>query len=371
MSRSTDERLRKVVLEQATEWFARQRAGDALTAAEQSAFMDWLRQSPLHVQEYLALRQLARDLPAALEGIVAAIDRTSADTVGPPSNVVPLGHRQPAEFGTPRKRLRMDRRMLLALAAALMLALGVYSLVSAPGLRLWPDVITVPHGEQRTVELPDGSVMHLNASSRVTVQFSRAARLIKLEQGQALFEVTEDARRPFRVRAGTTEVLAVGTQFDVYRRSQERTTVTVLQGRVEVMSPEPPSGSADSVRVAANTLPLQVSAGEQVQLDPTKVPHVEPVDARLATAWIHREIAFDHRPLGEIAEEINRYARVPIGIEDASLRELRVSGVLDAYDTDSLLLFLGQYGEVEVGKRAILIRRRAKPPASPQITAEK
>jgi transmembrane sensor len=368
MSHTTDERLRKVVLEQATEWFARQQV-DELTPGEQSAFMDWLRQSPLHVQEYLALRQLVGDLPAALRGIVADTDQPSAVTAGRPNNVVPLGRAE--ELGNDRKRLRVDRRVLLSIAAALVLALAGHFFVSIRVLRLWPQVITVPHGEQRTVQLSDGSVMHLNASSRVTVQFSRVERLIELEQGQALFEVTQDARRPFRVRAGRAQVVAVGTQFDVYRRSEDRITVTVLQGRVEVMSQEPPSGSADTGQVAVNALPLQVGAGEQLRVGPTELSRVEPVDVHLATAWIHREIAFEQRPLGEIAEEINRYAHVPIDIEDASLRELRVSGVLDAYDTDSLLLFLGQYGEVEVGKHAILIRRRTKPPASPQISAEK
>jgi transmembrane sensor len=370
MNITSDERLRDAVLDQATDWFTRHRADGELSAAEHAAFMDWLRRSPLHVQEYLALQQLAGDLPATLAGIGAESGPTSGEATGLPDNVVPFNGARAPEFGRRRKGLRLDVRVPLALVAALIIGLVVYPLATRPGLWLWPYVIAVPHGEQRTVQLPDGSVMHLNASSRVTVRYRRSERLIELEQGQALFEVADDRRRPFRVRTDNAQVVAVGTQFDVYRRSQDRTTVTVIQGKVEVKS-TPSAGTADPHRVAERTVPLQVSAGEQVQLVPAMIPRVEPVDVHLATAWVHREIAFDRRPLGEIAEEINRYAPVPIDIEDESLRELRVSGVLDAYDTESMLLFLSQYGEAEVGKDAILIRSRARAPAPPSITAGK
>jgi transmembrane sensor len=369
MNSTSDERLRDAVLDQATDWFARQRAGGELTAAEHAAFMDWLRRSPLHVQEYLALQQLAGDLPVTLAGIAAELGPTSTEVARLPDNVVPFSGAQAPGFGTHRKGRRVDVRAPLALMAALVIGLVVYPHVTRPAL--WsPYVIAVPHGEQRTIQLPDGSVMHLNASSRVTVRYCRAERLIELEQGQALFEVAADPSRPFRVRTDAAQVVAVGTQFDVYRRSHDRITVTVIQGRVEV-NPAPSAGTADPPRLAGNAVPLRVSAGEQVQLVPAMIPRVEPVDVHLATAWVHREIAFDRRPLAEIAEEINRYAPVPIGIEDESLRELRVSGVLDAYDTESMLLFLSQYGKVEVGKHEIRIRSRVKAPASPSITAGK
>jgi transmembrane sensor len=369
MNGTSDERLREAVLDQAAEWFARYRAEGELTAADHAAFLDWLRRSPVHVQEYLALQELAGDLPVVLSGINVASNPTSADITAPSNNVVPFSVGVPPRFGTNRTRFRVDRRVLLALAATLILALGVYSLVSSPVLRLWPEVITVPRGEQRTVQLPDGSVMHLNANSSVVVRYGRAERLIELEQGEALFDVTGDANRPFRVRTDSAQVVAVGTQFDVYRRSRDQVTVTVIQGKVEVNRPSFAGAVVPNPEVE-NAAPMQVSAGEQVQLAPSTIPRVQPVDVHLATAWVHREIVFDRRTLGEVAEEINRYNRVPIGIEDESLRELRVSGVLDADDTESLLLFLRQYGDVEVGKHAILIRRRAKAPAYPQITAE-
>ena len=365
MKSTVDERLCNAILDQATAWFARHRAHETLTAAERMEFMAWVQQSPRHVEEYLALQQLAEDLPAVLAGINVVMGVADVNTRGTRSNVIPIRPEVP-ESTPRRRRLSPAVRAILALTAALIISLLTYWVADG---RLRSHAFFVPHGEQRTAQLPDGSVMHLNANSRAVVRYTGAERLIELQAGQALFEVTHDPKRPFRVRAGNTQVVAVGTQVDVYRRSEAQVTVTVLQGKVDVVSPASLPGTAEPHLVVALAAPLHVSAGEQVEVGLVGIPRVESVDVHLATAWVHREIAFDRRPLGEIAKEINRYAAVPISIEDGPLRELRVSGVLDVYDTDSLVLFLGQYGTVEVGQHAIRIRSRAKPRGPASITA--
>ncbi len=110
----------------------------------------------------------------------------------------------------------------------------------------------MPHGDQRTIRLDDGSIIHLNSQSRVHVRYSSGERLIELEQGQALFDVVRDATRPFRVRAGSADILAVGTQFDVYRRSGGDLTVTVVEGKVAVtdrgMKQPQPAGASEKIR---------------------------------------------------------------------------------------------------------------------------
>ena len=177
-----------------------------------------------------------------------------------------------------------------------------------------------------------------------------------------MFEVVHDPSRPFRVRSGTAEVMDVGTQFDVNRETG-RTTVTVLEGRVDVMmqgTASAPSEKPTEPGIAS----LLLSAGEQVQIGPTLIaPHVTKADLRHVTAWMHRDIRFDNRPLKEVIEQINRYTPVPVRIEDDALQRLRVNGVLDAYDSASLLLFLQQYGQIEHTGQAIIVRRQ---PAAPE-----
>jgi len=368
MRRTTEDRLRAIVQEQATQWCLRLRDGEKLTAADKAAFLDWLRQSPLNVREYLALRAVETFLPAGLAGLDVDLADAQKDNLRETDNVVHLALEHPGPIA--RARNRLGRRVgKFALVATLLLACAAYWLVKVPLTSNGFQVIEVPHGEQRTVQLQDGSVMHLNASSLVSLQYGRKERLIELERGQALFEVARDPHRPFHVRAGRADVVAIGTQFDVYRQNPDLVTVTVIQGQVQVAPLGHTLVNGGSGRAPSVESALRVSAGERVQLEAAGTPRVEPADVNIATAWIHREIAFDRRPLAEIAAEINRYSPVPIDIEDPSLRELRVSGVLDAFDSDSLLLFLGQYGEVEVGKRAILIHRRAPQLPARSVTA--
>ena len=109
-------------------------------------------------------------------------------------------------------------------------------------------------------------------------------------------------------------MLAVGTQFDVYR-SPGAVKVTVVEGTVVVFTAAAPQAAR------------RVEAGYQVEVG-ERVGTPRAVDTRAALAWLERRIAFENRPLGEVAEEFNRYGRIAIEIEDQELRALPISGCL-------------------------------------------
>ena len=124
--------------------------------------------------------------------------------------------------------------------------------------------------------------------------------------------------------------MAVGTQFDVYRKDERNLAVTVMEGKVRVER----HGAAPILLTAGQRLSVGNESGSAIS---------EKVDVRAETAWLHREIVFDGRRLADVAAEFNRYIPIPIAIEDPHLQDLEVSGVFNAYDTDSFLSFLAQY----------------------------
>jgi transmembrane sensor len=71
---------------------------------------------------------------------------------------------------------------------------------------------------------------------------------------------------------------------------------------------------------------------------------------------VQHKIKFQQRPLGEVADEFNRYSRIPFEIEGASLRALRISGVFDSHDVESFIEFLGTLPEVRVERTPTRIR---------------
>jgi ferric-dicitrate binding protein FerR (iron transport regulator) len=102
-----------------------------------------------------------------------------------------------------------------------------------------------------------------------------------------------------------------------------------------------------------------MSAGDQVKIDPSSVkPVVHKADLQVATAWTRREVIFNGESLAEVTAQINRYLAVPIRIEDDALNRMRVRAVFNAYDSDSFIAFLRQYGvEVRVAPDAIHVSR--------------
>src|SRR5690606_15701139 len=94
-------------------------------------------------------------------------------------------------------------------------------------------------GQRSTVTLQDGSIVELNAQTRIKVAFGAERRSVQLLDGQAIFRVAKDASRPFVVHAGDREIIALGTAFDV-RLDPSAMRVTLLEGKVAVR----PEGSA-------------------------------------------------------------------------------------------------------------------------------
>lgn len=354
------ERVRNLIALEAADWFVANRAG--LTDAERSAFGAWLTASPVHVQEYLGLAGIARDLRAACTDSAHSIDALLARARAEASpQVEPLWQRMiPARRGAPGLRWQT--------AAAAMAALGVVGLgllllwSLRPAATVSPAGITAlhfetGHGEQQTHRLADNSVLHLNTDSAVTVHYGATQRLVVLSTGEVDFEVAHESGRAFRVRAGSAEVLDLGTKFDV-RVEPDSTLVTVVEGRVAVGPSPVPGGPGTSTHEPPRF--VQLGTDQQIRVTAGELP-AEPtaVDAQRATAWLHRQIMFEREPLERVAGEFNRYSRKPIEITTPALRSLEISGVFATDDTEGFIAFLRSLEgvRVEVTPRRILVSR--------------
>jgi transmembrane sensor len=225
-------------------------------------------------------------------------------------------------------------------------AAAVIAAVAAIGISLYvhlsPQRVETAIGEQRSVVLGDGSLVTLNTASSIEVRMTSDHRTVKLLAGEALFAVAHDATRPFEVTTGDTTVRAIGTQFNVDRRPAS-TTVTVVEGRVAVITPDDKSRSTQPSR-----LPLE--AGEQLTLAPRSVRHAVRTDIATAIAWTQRKLVFEHRHLGEVAAEFNRYNRQIIEIRSAELRAQEITGVFQANDPASFLTFIAGFPGVTIEK---------------------
>jgi transmembrane sensor len=335
--------IRAAIAEQANEWFVENRAAP-LDREASARFMAWLKTSPVHVAEYLAAATVAAEMKTAARATQTPLETLLARARAAADKVVTLDHPLPEQVPTV-PRHRVSPVWSLAAAAVLVFVAVAALWLTRDGERFGlARTYVTAHGEQSERRLPDGSVLHLNTDTRVTVRYSRSERLVKLAQGEALFEVVPQGTRAFRVTAGTTNVVAVGTAFAV-RQEPGSTLVTVVRGRVAVSTTK------------GGNFPVQVDEGYAVRVLAGQPPGaVVPADLSRATAWLHRQIIFESEPLGAVAIEFNRYSVVPIEIETPALRTLPVSGVFSVDDTDTFLAFLRSLEGVSVASTATRIR---------------
>ena len=356
MSRMADneERVRRLIAQDAADWFVANRAG--LSARERQNFAAWLKASPLNVEEYLAFSVIARDLlevcrhsPKSLEALLA---RAQAED---PQPVAPLWPRlAPGLRATASRYWRAAGVGALTCAVLGVGALAVWRFALDARLTAPAAVTTLHfetgHGGQATRPLPDGSVVHLNSDSVVSIRFSNQERRVELTAGEADFEVAHAPGRAFRVVAGIAAATAIGTRFDV-RLEGASTVVTVAEGRVTVAPAVRPGGSAPHPDI-------QLGPDQQVSVAADAWP-ARPVaaDAQRSTAWLHRQISFDHEPLERVASEFNRYSSKPIEIATPALRKLEISGLFATDDTEAFVAFLRslQHVRVEVTATRIIV----------------
>ena len=241
-------------------------------------------------------------------------------------------------------------RFALGFAAALLVCVG-----SAWFILQRPQQFQTAIGEQRSILLGDGSRVMLNTASKIEVDLRKDRRLVRLVEGEVLFDVTHDVMRPFKVRAGNVVLSDIGTQFNVDMRPT-RTTVTVIEGRVVVNSGAAlEDAGEESNREGLDRLhtPLTLAASDSVAITSSGLgPPQHGTNVTAAIAWTQRQLMFEHRPLREIAEEFNRYNRERIEIDSVELQRREVTGVFKAKDPASFLSFLSTLPGVVVRERS-------------------
>jgi transmembrane sensor len=301
-------------------------------SADHREFGEWIARSPERVEAYLRVARLHQVLRSrelhwprtSAEDLIKEAKAASSSSV----HELAVPNRIARDEG--RRAWATPLRVVLSAAAVLLLGLFTTWMVLTR-----PQQFQTKLGEQRSVMLADGSRITLNTASKVEVDLRRDSRRIHLAEGEALFEVARDPSRPFEVRAGNALLRAVGTQFDVDLRP-DSTTVTVVEGQVAVVAGHgrklPTLGAADRVVIGQSG-----SASAQ-----------HGVNVAVALSWTQHQLVFEQRPLGEVAEEFNRYNRRRIAIDSATLRAQQVTGVFQSNDPASFVSFLSAIPGVRV-----------------------
>ena len=310
------------IAEEAAHWWVVCHGGNA-SPPQLRQFGEWVVRGHERVTAYLRIASVhAAATRPDLRWPATPAEELIRDALASPNDPVPLP--SPRISRAYESTRRVVPRIAFALAASLLVAV-----LLSWFMPLRPQQFETKFGEQRSVLLADGSRVTLNTASKIEVRLEADRRVVKLVSGEALFEVVHDPKRPFDVQAGIASVRAVGTQFDIDRRP-DRTVVTVVEGRVAMLDSKGPD----------SRFPV-LSLGDRVIVHSDAESILEHgADVSAATAWTRGQLVVRGRPLGEVAEEFNRYNVGRIDIRSPALRAEAITASFQSNDPGSFIAFL-------------------------------
>lgn len=326
--------------DQAASWVVRL-DGEALTDEEKDALRRWLKQDPRHED---ALKSVAGTWlhMDELHGLLDLAGESAAVEAGAKKEdgFFPSGLAGKA-FG-------------FGLAVCLMLGFGYFLYPAFSGYTMVEEYGTAI-GEVRSVVLPDGSNLSINTNTRVSVSYRRNIRLIRMQEGEAYFEVAHDPAKPFLVAVGKHVVRAVGTAFSI-RATEKSVDVIVTDGRVRVSSFEEPIPASEDLNLEFNEnvgslVPL--NQGQHGVFNETvgsleRLEEVQLDSVKKNLSWRDGMLIFDNDALSHVVNEISRYTSTRIVISDSRIQEMRFNGYFRVGDISAILATLENDFGIEV-----------------------
>lgn len=306
------------VQDQAIRWFAALR-DEAANEGQWLAFQVWLETDPDHARAYNAVERMWLDVEMA---------ESVPDVVAPPS--FPRRGR-PARHPSAKRRLAPA----LAIAASFVLAAGLWlNLSSRPQTFVTTDAA-------RVVVLDDGSSVHLNRHSRMSVRMAADQRTVTLNEGEAAFDVVHRPDRPFVVRSGDRSVRVLGTAFDVLNH-KGRYRVAVQRGAVAV---DAGAGHAGS----------QLRAGQTIERVGLALPVLSTMSPDAAMSWTQGTLIYRNASLSTIADDLSRYLDKPVIVGDPAKRVM-FTGVLQVGDEATMARQLEDLLPIRVSRSSTEVR---------------
>ena len=195
--------------------------------------------------------------------------------------------------------------------------------------------LVVNRGGEYRIVLSDGSEVWVNSESELVypIRFVGDKRIVKL-RGEAYFKVQADAKRPFIVDVDGVEVRAVGTEFCVNTRKENKVESVLVEGKVNVRKGD------DGVMLEPNQLAVYDVRTNRIE--------VKNVDVRKYIDWKNGDFVFSDDRLEEVMDKLSLWYDCKVFYQNADLKDVRLSGDMKRYgEVEEFLHFL----EISTGAR--------------------
>lgn len=277
----------RAIEDRAIAWHVRLRAADVSTW---EAFEFWLGEDSRHLAAFNDVAALDPDIDDALGSARPLLSLVANENMPP---------------------YRASRRWWIGGASAAVAA-ALIAIFVGPGIVAGSRYeIATTAGQQRNINLGDGTQIALNGSTRITLDHNDK-RFAALNSGEATFSVRHDPNNPFALDVGGVKVRDTGTVFNVVRAS-EGVTVEVKAGSVVYDTDK------EAVPVKAGQALNAAKGSTKIIVTPTRLESI--------ATWREGRLDYDMQSFTTIARDVTRNLGTPI-IVDPALAERRFSGTI-------------------------------------------
>jgi|GEM_PF-1750140 len=298
------------------------------SAADKEFVKEWVKEDPTREKELQELKrvwQLTADLELTDENEVEQawsvvkfkMDQSHAD--------------KPLELSSHSRDHNRSKnndgwKTFLKVAALLLVAAGIYAVYNYQDTdpkkvvtkeQVYESTVRAEYGEQVRFRMRDGTVVTLNAGSKIRHdnQFGDKNRELHLA-GEAYFEVNNEGQKhPFIVKTEDARIKDIGTKFNINAYEEKETTeVVVSEGVVEVSAQtEMPSQVNNTVSVKQGKMINVSRASDQLIIKEANINQ--------ALGWLNKKLIFDNERFEDIVKRLERYYNIDITIKDDSLKK--------------------------------------------------
>ncbi|MBG6062994.1 ferric-dicitrate binding protein FerR (iron transport regulator) [Flavobacterium sp. CG_9.1] len=255
-----------------------------------------------------------------------------------------------AKISKPKGVLRALYFKTATIAAIGIALIGMVFLFN-PGQNHRTIIQSTAKGEQKTLLLPDGSQILLNANSSLSYSSDFKTNRNIILSGEAYFKVVKNPNRPFIVKSEQFETKVVGTSFTIKAYKNQSNQIKVLTGIVEVNSTE-------------NTYwKFILTKNQQLKFSKSMLPVQSFATNEDFLAWTKNTLIFTNSTLGEAAETLENKFNVSIIFDSHDLRELRITGKFKKENLNNILQSIAVVKQLEIEfitQNQIYIREKNK-----------
>lgn len=226
-------------------------------------------------------------------------------------------------------------------------------------------------GERKSIQLPDGTKVMLNAGSTIHIaaDFNASSRQLTLV-GEAFFDVVHNAEKPFIIHTGAMDIKVLGTVFNVRAYPGDKTSETsLLKGSVEVTLKNDKKKkiylhpnekiilpNITGVSAAANDKPTDRNAATE-NFKITGLTYNRTDSTLTEVSWTENRLAFNDNNFETIAAELERWYNITISFTDEKVKQYRFTATFNQKTVEQVLqaLQLSRYFKYSIAENNNII----------------